>query len=145
MDCVSWSPPFQAPFSLRTVPQPNNTDNTSSTLLSKKVDKWHDAAKEFSSLIHRPEAIYERLMGPGECVIFDNRRVLHARRAFETGDMGKERWLRGAYLDRDPFVSKMRVLGKKFGGGEIGVGTVVKDEEPRVEEEYFKKAADAEA
>jgi alpha-ketoglutarate-dependent taurine dioxygenase len=54
-------------------------------------------------------------MLPGECVIFDNRRVLHARKAFEVGDAGKERWLRGTYLDWDPYWSKMRVLGKRFG------------------------------
>ena len=93
-------------------------------------------------------------MGPGECVIFDNRRVLHARKRFEVGDLGKERWLRGAYLDKDPFVSRMRVLGGKFGGEGLGSGVkvgvpiggqVVKDEEPGVGEEYFQKAADAEA
>ena len=50
----------------------------------------------------------------GECVLFDNRRVLHARKAFDVGDMGKERWLRGAYVDRDPYESKMRLLQERF-------------------------------
>ena len=54
------------------------------------------------------------MMKPGECVLFDNRRVLHARKAFEVADAGKERWLRGAYLDKDPFVSKLRVLANRF-------------------------------
>jgi hypothetical protein len=39
---------------------------------------------------------------------------LHARKAFEVADAGKERWLRGAYLDKDPFVSKLRVLAHRF-------------------------------
>lgn len=58
--------------------------------------------------------VYERMMKPGECVLFDNRRVLHARKAFEVGDAGKERWLRGAYLDKDPFLSKLQVLKHKL-------------------------------
>jgi gamma-butyrobetaine dioxygenase len=49
-------------------------------------------------------------MEPGECVIFDNRRILHARTAFAGG----ERWLRGAYLDDDPYLSKMRVLERTY-------------------------------
>jgi gamma-butyrobetaine dioxygenase len=75
---------------------------------------WHGAAKKFNDIIHRPENIHERMMKPGECVIFDNRRVLHARKAFEVADAGKERWLRGAYLDKDPFMSKLRVLAHRF-------------------------------
>lgn len=57
-------------------------------------------------------------MKPGECVIFDNRRVLHARKAFEVGDQGKERWLRGAYIDKDPFLSKLKVLNDRYGAAD---------------------------
>ena len=113
---VAWSPPFQAPF--RISPSgTRKTDNSPSWALNQKITRWHSAAQKFSSLIHREAGIYERLMKPGECVIFNNRRVLHARRAFEVDDAGKERWLRGAYLDWDPCWSKMSVLGKKFGNG----------------------------
>ena len=115
LDSVAWSPPFQAPFSLDTAPRGQYSDpSIHPSALSSKIDRWHVAASQFSALLHRPEGIYERLMQPGECVIFDNRRVLHARKAFEVGDEGKERWLRGAYLDKDPLMSKMRVLGKRF-------------------------------
>lgn len=113
---MAWSPPFQAPLRL----SPNRVHEASGTpgqSLNRKVTKWHRAAQKFSALIHREQGMYERLMRPGECVIFDNRRVLHARRAFEVGDAGKERWLRGAYLDWDPYWSKLSILGKKFGQG----------------------------
>lgn len=109
---VNWSPPFQAPFEM---PISAVEDvRRGSELLSSRTKRWHSAARVFSKLIHRPEGIYERLMKPGECVIFDNRRVLHARRAFDAGDAGKERWLRGAYLDKDPYLSKLRTLATRI-------------------------------
>ena len=121
IEAVAWSPPFQAPFSYVTpgrdpsgVPSRNRFSELH-TMNGKMDDHWHPAAKRFDDLIHRPEGIYERMMKPGECVLFDNRRVLHARKAFEVGDIGKERWLRGAYLDKDPYMSKMRVLWERFG------------------------------
>ncbi|KAI6910944.1 Clavaminate synthase-like protein [Hortaea werneckii] len=117
---VSWSPPFQAPFtplSAHTEPRgfPQLVRRGPLAYLNEQITRWLPAARKFDELIHRPEGVYERMMKPGECVLFDNRRVLHARKAFEVGDIGKERWLRGAYLDRDPFESRLRVLWEKFG------------------------------
>ncbi|KAK4539188.1 hypothetical protein LTR36_001164 [Oleoguttula mirabilis] len=120
IDAISWSPPFQAPFSLQSAEDPSGISPLSRSPptenLNFAVEQWHAAASKFSQLIHRPQGIYERMMRPGECVLFDNRRVLHARKAFEAGDAGKERWLRGAYLDKDPYLSKMRVLHGRFSG-----------------------------
>lgn len=44
---------------------------------------------------------FEETLKEGECVVFNNRRVLHARRAFDT-ESG-ERWLKGTYVDWDDF------------------------------------------
>lgn len=48
---------------------------------------------------------------PGQMVVFDNRRVLHGRNAFDpsTG----ERQLNGCYVDRTEFQSRLRVLAKQ--------------------------------
>lgn len=54
------------------------------------------------------EAVYETKLEPGTAVIFDNRRIVHARKAFENTE--GERWLRGAYVDGDVFESRLRVL-----------------------------------
>ncbi|KAK3670577.1 hypothetical protein LTR78_009545 [Recurvomyces mirabilis] len=102
---VSWAPPFQAPFI-------NPNAKKLEEISGETLIRWHAAARKFSEAVHQPAGIYERMMRPGECVIFDNRRVLHARRAFEVGDAGKERWLRGAYMDEDPFLSKTKVMQK---------------------------------
>jgi gamma-butyrobetaine dioxygenase len=100
MEAVNWAPPFQAPF--------NHTKGD--VAFAKSVRKWHEAAQIFRDLTEINNAVYRRQMEPGECVIFDNRRILHARTAFAGG----ERWLRGAYLDDDPYLSKMRVLERKY-------------------------------
>ncbi|KAI5370263.1 Putative TauD/TfdA-like domain, gamma-butyrobetaine hydroxylase-like, GBBH-like domain superfamily [Septoria linicola] len=114
---VAWSPPFQGPFRLRG--DPRNADSTPNPELAgeaynRSVTRWHRAASKFNKLIHREDHIHERLMKPGECVMFDNRRVLHARRAFDVGDVGKERWLKGAYIDQDPYLSKLKILREKL-------------------------------
>lgn len=101
MDAVNWAPPFQAPFH----------HTRGDVIFAKSMRAWHEAAQTFRDLTELAHHVYRRQMAPGECVIFDNRRVLHARTAFAGG----ERWLRGAYLDDDPYLSKMRVLERTYG------------------------------
>lgn len=58
----------------------------------------------------------------GDAVLFDNRRVLHARTAFTDGPPGgKEaregetnRWLKGCYLEADTILDRGRVLRAKL-------------------------------
>lgn len=119
LEAVSWSPPFQAPFQL-SGSHSNGPDRDFTGQCEVNIRSWHGAAREFNSLIHDKQGIHERMMKPGECVIFDNRRVLHARKAFEVADAGKERWLRGSYLDKDPFLSKLRVLMHRFESNKDG-------------------------
>lgn len=47
--------------------------------------------------------------GPGDLVIFDNRRVLHGREAFEPRPRTRRRLI-GTYMDADEFYSRLRVL-----------------------------------
>lgn len=122
LSSVAWSPPFQAPFRLQEIAKEKLPTAFRSMLkspapvelLNTNMEQWHAAARKFNDLIHEEEGIYERSMKPGECVLFDNRRVLHARKAFEVGDAGKERWLKGAYIDKDPFLSTLRSLMYRF-------------------------------
>ena len=112
IEAINYSPPFQAPF------PPN-----------EPFAPYLSAAKRFASLIEDGKNRLEYRLQPRECVIFDNRRVLHGRRGFELrpasdsvggeervvkeGKGGKEggRWLRGAYIDTDVFESRCRCVG----------------------------------
>ena len=61
-------------------------------------DAWYDAYLDLYRRLHAPGTALERRLEPGELVIFDNRRLLHGRRAYARGGA---RWLRGAYADSD--------------------------------------------
>lgn len=105
---VNWSPPFQAPFA-EAIGIPQVAKARKPSVLSTYLQ----ATKVFKGLIEDEEAVFETKMDPGTCVIFDNRRIVHARKAFEGED--SERWLRGAYIDEDGFKSRLRVLNEEFG------------------------------
>lgn len=101
---VSYSPPFQAPFAIS-----SGIGNKRSL---KTFRLFHRSLTKFQAITEKEENIYEYKMKEGEMVIFNNRRVLHARKAFETGE--GERWLKGGYIDTDVVLSKLRVLNAKF-------------------------------
>jgi alpha-ketoglutarate-dependent taurine dioxygenase len=96
---VNWSPPFQA--DLATAQEQHYL--FPQVLLSLRA---------FAKNVEAPENLYEYKMQEGDCVIFNNRRVLHGRREFDA--TGGERWLKGAYVDTDVFMSRWRVLNEKF-------------------------------
>ncbi|KAK6440702.1 hypothetical protein LTR95_003061 [Oleoguttula sp. CCFEE 5521] len=107
---VAWSPPFQAPFATTAF---SHVHPDTVQALEQGFGAWRRAARAFDAVLHQEKGIHERMMKPGECVLFDNTRIVHARKAFVPGDEGSERWLRGAYVDRDPYESRLKVLLKK--------------------------------
>lgn len=95
LQAVRWSPPFQAPLPM---PPALREDRIPA------LDYWIRGARLLKQEFERKEAVFETIMQEGTCVIFDNWRVLHARRAFSGG----ERWLRGTYIDDDTFRQQVR-------------------------------------
>ncbi|PFH51169.1 hypothetical protein AMATHDRAFT_143270 [Amanita thiersii Skay4041] len=99
---INYSPPFQAPFPLDRSPD--------------EFDKFYRSLRQFADLLDGSEGRYEYTMREGDAVIFDNRRVLHARTAFEDilGQEVKEgeasRWLKGCYLEADAILDRYRVI-----------------------------------
>lgn len=106
IDAVNYAPQFQG--------RQDHLQNSRTMF-----NRWHVAQALLKNKFEQDDMLYERQMKPGECVIFDNQRVLHARTAFVPGDAGKERWLRGAYLDSDPWMSKMKALEDKHGAEQL--------------------------
>ncbi|KAJ3125374.1 hypothetical protein HK098_000321 [Nowakowskiella sp. JEL0407] len=91
---VNYSPPFQAP--------PEFTDY-------KEEIKWYEAMEKFEAILRdRKELVIERRMKKGDVAIFANRRVLHGRRQFESGN--GERHLRGTYTEWSDFRDRVNVL-----------------------------------
>ena len=68
---------------------------------------YYAAYRRLAELVE-DEALGVRFrLEPGDAMIFDNLRILHAREAF--GGSG-ERWLQGCYADRDGLLSTLATL-----------------------------------
>lgn len=131
---MNYSPPFQGPLGLF------HTD----TFRVSQRDDFYRAFQKFADLTLEPRFRYERQLNEGECVIFDNRRVLHSRKGFEFLDDGTgvaededkvQRWLKGCYVDGDAIWSSYRVLRQKM----LDEGLISPDERQwtsRAEEKY---------
>ncbi|CAD6573858.1 MAG: hypothetical protein TREMPRED_000954, partial [Tremellales sp. Tagirdzhanova-0007] len=90
---------------------------------ARRENQYFVAMREWEQQLNRPSYSYEFLLREGDLVMFDNRRILHARRAFRdlTDEEALERsveivpgeptrWLKGCYLDGDDVWDKLVVL-----------------------------------
>jgi len=73
---------------------------------------YYLAYRELMARLKDPRFKIELKLNGGDMVVFDNRRVLHGRNAFD--EKSGNRHLRGCYVDRSEFKSRLRVLGRKF-------------------------------
>jgi alpha-ketoglutarate-dependent taurine dioxygenase len=94
---INYSPPFQAPLPLNTPPE------------------FYSALSTYSTLLDLAENTFKYTLKEGDAVLFDNRRVLHARTAFsdkavQPGEQESEpnRWLKGCYIEPDTLHDKGR-------------------------------------
>ncbi|HEY6786021.1 MAG TPA: TauD/TfdA family dioxygenase [Trebonia sp.] len=84
---------------------------------AEQVAAAYDAYLAWARLLRRPELAIRTRLAPGDCLIFDNTRILHARTAFTVpaaastaaGGTGG-RHLQGCYADLDGLASTLAVL-----------------------------------
>jgi len=76
-----------------------------------EVDEVYRALRVFAGVLERPELAVHVTLRPGDCIVFDNTRVLHARTAFEGGSGARH--LQGCYADLDGLASTVAVLERK--------------------------------
>ncbi|ANG64877.1 gamma-butyrobetaine hydroxylase [Marinobacterium aestuarii] len=77
-----------------------------------QVVRHYRAYSTFIRLTREPRFQFEYRLVPGDLLVFDNRRVLHARRAFDLQQ--GQRHLQGCYVDRDELLSRIRVLERSL-------------------------------
>lgn len=70
-----------------------------------EVPRFYKALRSWYKIISSPENEVFYQLKPGQCLIFDNWRCFHSRTEFT----GKRR-LCGAYINRDDFVSRLKLL-----------------------------------
>jgi len=107
---VHWSPPFEGPVML----PPGD------------IDRYYEAYSDFERILdvavtseecdeydelsqYAKEFTWERKLSPGEVLVFNNRRMLHGRRAFSFGEGLGQRHLVGCYTNIDDTVNCYRV------------------------------------
>ena len=72
------------------------------------LDDYYPAFCRFGKMLQEEQYMMTFLMKAGECMVFDNHRIVHGRAAYtaESGD----RYLRGTYVDRAEMRSTYRAL-----------------------------------
>jgi trimethyllysine dioxygenase len=83
----------------------NNYDRAPFLLSFERMTAFYRALGVFNGLVNDPNYEICLRLAPGTALLFDNWRVLHGRRSYQ----GTRR-LCGAYLNREEFDSKLRVL-----------------------------------
>jgi gamma-butyrobetaine dioxygenase len=82
-------------------------NNRSARPPHRDAARFYPAYRRWAELLARPERRLAMRLAPGDCLIFDNTRILHARTAFSvTGS----RHLQGCYADIDGLMSTLEVL-----------------------------------
>ena len=90
--------------------------------MSSTPPSFYTALGKFVALQDDAANRMEYTLREGDAVLFDNRRVLHARTAFTDGTPGgrgacegeTNRWLKGCYLEADAILDRGRILGAKL-------------------------------
>ena len=77
-----------------------------------EIGEIYAALRLFQAMTRDERFYIERRLKPGDMWAFDNRRVLHARRAFDPASGARH--LQGAYVDRDEINSRWRVLKRQL-------------------------------
>ena len=90
----------------------NNYDRAPFRLATPRMNAFYRALKLFNQLINDPSNEITMRLEPGTALLFDNWRTLHGRRSYQ----GFRR-LCGAYLNKEDFDSKLRVLRARAGEG----------------------------
>ena len=80
----------------------------------EQVQPLYAGLKLFLDLCYDQKFMHVHKLKPGECVAFDNTRVLHGRKGYSYKDKSSgERFLQGAYIDWDEIWSRINVLKHK--------------------------------
>ena len=83
----------------------NNYDRAPFRLPTPRMNAFYRALTLFNQLINDPSYEITMRLAPGTALLFDNWRTLHGRRAYQG-----IRSLCGAYLNKEDFDSRLRVL-----------------------------------
>jgi gamma-butyrobetaine dioxygenase len=77
-----------------------------------EITRFYAAYRRWAQLLASPERRLNLRLAPGDCLVFDNTRILHARTAFSMSENSAGRHLQGCYADLDGLASTLAVLNR---------------------------------
>jgi gamma-butyrobetaine dioxygenase len=78
-----------------------------------EITAFYAAYRRWAELLAEPARQLNLRLAPGDCLVFDNTRVLHARTAFTMNAGSPGRHLQGCYADLDGLASTLAVLERE--------------------------------
>jgi gamma-butyrobetaine dioxygenase len=78
-------------------------------IAADQLAAWYDAYRAFHESLHAPGAALKIRLQPGDVALFDNRRIVHGREAYD-GGASAGRWLQGCYADIDGLLATLARL-----------------------------------
>ncbi len=78
-----------------------------------EITAFYAAYRRWAGLLGRAGRQLNLRLAPGDCLVFDNTRVLHARTAFSMSPGSPGRHLQGCYADLDGLASTLAVLERE--------------------------------
>jgi gamma-butyrobetaine dioxygenase len=79
---------------------------------AEEMREFYVAYRAFAAILLRPSGTLRFTLTPGDCVVFDNTRILHSRTALSAAG---RRHLQGCYADIDGVESTVAVLARSCG------------------------------
>ena len=79
------------------------------------IERMYRARRALEALSMDPSMRIEFQALEGECTVYDNHRVMHARRGFEQRGTSGVRHFRQCHVDREELHSRWRLLGARLG------------------------------
>ncbi|MAD41991.1 MAG: hypothetical protein CL623_06325 [Arcobacter sp.] len=78
---------------------------------AKDMESFYNVYRLFILLTRDEKFQFYHRLNQGDLIVFDNRRVLHARNAYDLKE--GERHLQSCYIDKDELLSRIRILERK--------------------------------
>ena len=106
------------------------------TMKSPGIEAFYEARRLFSQMAHKDNwgmRIHTQLR-PGDIILFDNKRILHARSSVAATD--GQRHLQGCYLNRDGLMFNLERIRRMVGASQMGASA------PRGDRVAFRSLAE---
>ena len=99
-------------YNTRSLRPPAPAPGEPAAAAAARLTEFYRAYRAFATILLRPELTLHFSLQPGDCLVFDNTRLMHSRTGFAAAG---QRHLQGCYADLDGVESAVAVLARTTG------------------------------